>query len=79
MTSSNTGIAGSMSVAGPFRALCAAARYLLRLTRREAEIRKTQRHLDRLSPETLRDIGMDQTEIRSLTRIGRNEYGRRYL
>jgi len=47
--------------------------------RREIEITRAERHLERLNDDVLRDIGMHRSEIHAAIRQGRRELGRRYL
>jgi len=49
-----------------------------RYFRREAEIAHAERHMEKLNDHLLRDIGVHRSQIHYATRMGRNEFGRRY-
>jgi len=50
-----------------------------RYFRREAEIARAERHMAKLNDHLLKDVGVHRSQIHFAARMGRNEYGRRYL
>jgi len=52
---------------------------LAQFFRREAEIAHAERHMEKLNDDLLNDIGVHRSQIHFATRIGRSEFGRRYL
>lgn len=47
--------------------------------RREAAIARAERHMEKLNDDVLRDIGVHRSQIRVAVRMGREEFGRRWL
>lgn len=67
------------SAAAAFAAVSVALRKMADGVRREGEIRRARRRLEAMPDSMLRDIGIDRCQIDVLTRVGRSEFGRRYL
>lgn len=69
-------------VAGVGAGFAGAFGALLRIgaaVRREGEIRRARRRLERMPESMLKDIGIDRWQIDAVTRLGQREHGRRYL
>lgn len=47
--------------------------------RREAEIAHAERHMEQMNDHLLKDIGVHRSQVHIAARMGRDEYGRRYL
>ena len=52
---------------------------LAQFFRREAEIANAERHMESLNDDLLNDIGVHRSQIHFATRMGRDDFGRRYL
>ena len=79
MSTSHTTSAYVATAADIASAFVAPIAKLAQFLRREAEIAHAERHMEKLNDDLLKDIGVHRSQIHFATRVGRNEFGRRYL